>query len=945
MTDDRMSDVAPATGPQFYKTMSHRASFGELWRDARSPAVLILWVTKLLRIPIAGILNDVPVAAFAPFEIAFDDLPDQAAGHLRAMQAELSGAGYSAPPVVAFVVKDAINNCTAYTCVLIADDRQSIARLTARLTAARTLRNPRRIVEIISALSTGQMLCSTNSHCYQDAPKDVRLNPAVRAKPLVVAERHKAALREQPASVIAIPNALAAVTLAERYHGSIISDGLARGLYRTLNKNETEQAERLETVRTEAVEQQSADPEVLVEIQKLQDKKSNWLGGVFTLLLTLALFAVTSRNVFDDPATIGLLILVLFVHEAGHFIAMRVFGYRNVQMFFIPLFGAAVKGEHYNVPGWKKAVVALMGPVPGIAIGGIIGVLGLILHHTILLKAALLALLLNGANLLPILPFDGGRVAHALIFARHWLLDTAFRILAGGTLIFLSFKLHDRVLAPLGVVMLLGIPAAYRTARLTREFRRTGLPPAPPDSQAIPPDVANVLIERVKGDLSVMKLPNAAIARRVLDTYEALNARPPGWLGSIALGGLHLGSFVAAVVLALAVAIGLNPGFASMLRSALSVPTQAVSLDQIAFRSGPPAVPTSAPATTSRSVIRRDPLVLANFKSASIARSAFDQLSPMLRAGDRIELFGQTLLVAYALGDTAARTRWISALEHSSDDVFAHKQGSFLLLAVCPDEADATRLADRFTDFNALSQDYEMPLPWVADQATPTSLSAQENNARRTFARLLNAGHLEPDAPPTPEETDLRKQISESVRIGDDEAAKRLRAKMRQHYLDRKKAAEEAIAADPNSDQVVVQAYRVYSAASPDLLVDETDDLDESPSPATTQAAADAYKRSNEARKSLIERLGPRLGVKARQAVSETDSASFLAQFDFARAFATREGLTVRVNLYGLRDPLNELPVIARWLSASGTRMLRYNFGTGKQSDSPNLNGLEDLGN
>ena len=56
---------------------------------------------------------------------------------------------------------------------------------------------------------------------------------------------------------------------------------------------------------------------------------------------------------------------------------MRIFHYRNLRMFFIPLFGAAVTGRNWNVPGWKKALVSLAGPLPGIALGIFLGVAGI----------------------------------------------------------------------------------------------------------------------------------------------------------------------------------------------------------------------------------------------------------------------------------------------------------------------------------------------------------------------------------------------------------------------------------------------------------------------------------------------------------------------------------------------------------------------------------------
>ena len=70
---------------------------------------------------------------------------------------------------------------------------------------------------------------------------------------------------------------------------------------------------------------------------------------------------------------VAALIPILLFHEFGHYVAMRVFGYQDLRMFFIPLFGAAVSGRHYNVPGWKKAIVSLAGPVPGIGLGVALG--------------------------------------------------------------------------------------------------------------------------------------------------------------------------------------------------------------------------------------------------------------------------------------------------------------------------------------------------------------------------------------------------------------------------------------------------------------------------------------------------------------------------------------------------------------------------------------------
>jgi len=51
-----------------------------------------------------------------------------------------------------------------------------------------------------------------------------------------------------------------------------------------------------------------------------------------------------------------------------------------VRMFFIPLMGAAVSGQNYTAPAWKKVLVALAGPLPGIIVGIALGCAGWYWH-------------------------------------------------------------------------------------------------------------------------------------------------------------------------------------------------------------------------------------------------------------------------------------------------------------------------------------------------------------------------------------------------------------------------------------------------------------------------------------------------------------------------------------------------------------------------------------
>ena len=59
------------------------------------------------------------------------------------------------------------------------------------------------------------------------------------------------------------------------------------------------------------------------------------------LLFALGLVLIGST----DFLFIFFVILVLFVHEIGHFSFMKIYQYKNVRMLFVPLMGAFVQGK------------------------------------------------------------------------------------------------------------------------------------------------------------------------------------------------------------------------------------------------------------------------------------------------------------------------------------------------------------------------------------------------------------------------------------------------------------------------------------------------------------------------------------------------------------------------------------------------------------------------
>jgi stage IV sporulation protein FB len=125
-------------------------------------------------------------------------------------------------------------------------------------------------------------------------------------------------------------------------------------------------------------------------------------------LISLALFIALDYWIFKSWFAVLLLVSVIFIHEAGHFIAMKFFGYKAVNMTFVPFVGAYVSGTATNLSKKNKLIVLLAGPVPGIIIGSILFYLYRNNYDPLYFQLAAPFLLLNVFNLLPVFPLDGG---------------------------------------------------------------------------------------------------------------------------------------------------------------------------------------------------------------------------------------------------------------------------------------------------------------------------------------------------------------------------------------------------------------------------------------------------------------------------------------------------------------------------------------------------------
>lgn len=143
-----------------------------------------------------------------------------------------------------------------------------------------------------------------------------------------------------------------------------------------------------------------------------------------------ALFMLIGALVFGVQFAL-ILLVVIAIHEAGHYFAMRAFGYRNVQMLALPLVGGVTVGHEAHPRATHRAWMALMGPLPGILIGWVLMAVALAAREDgWLLQAAGVFLAINYLNVVPVPPLDGGHIVQAMLPARWYGLRIAFLVSA-----------------------------------------------------------------------------------------------------------------------------------------------------------------------------------------------------------------------------------------------------------------------------------------------------------------------------------------------------------------------------------------------------------------------------------------------------------------------------------------------------------------------------------
>ena len=208
----------------------------------------------------------------------------------------------------------------------------------------------------------------------------------------------------------------------------------------------------------------------LIEKVKIE---SNWGLTFFSLVLFVGTFLFLFK---DQIRFVLFLILVLFIHEMGHFVFMKLFKYENVRMLFIPLMGAFVQGSKEKYSQKESFYVISAGPFPGIWIGSALLVFASIYQQEWMLELSFLFLFLNVINLFPIDPLDGGQLFKLYVNKKLDLFLMLFALFSSMLMILVGWMIDSYIILAFGFLMGFKVRGFQRSHHLRKILDEKQIP-------------------------------------------------------------------------------------------------------------------------------------------------------------------------------------------------------------------------------------------------------------------------------------------------------------------------------------------------------------------------------------------------------------------------------------------------------------------------------------
>ena len=871
-------EVVPAE-PELLKVDACAFSLKEYSRGGSGMLLKGLWF-KLFRMHDMAMCGQPAVADLAPFRTENPDVIAAGMARIGPDVTLFQAAGFLEP--VWYRIEDSFNSVNFYAAILAHPSGDCFAQVVHREWRHTAPPHVAVLSSVVSMLEDGGFIGTTSGSNILDLPPNCRMSYTERRVPSQqLLDRHRARVKNLAKTPLKpLPDSASAAAAAEAFHAGIARGFLRRGIFKPLSSDEQE------ILRQSKIDGEFAHhSDVLVEINRQNNKRSGPLAAVIMLVVSLLLFLNFQKG-SQSWQTLGLLVGVLFFHEAGHFVAMKLFGYKDVRMFFIPFFGAAVTGRNLGAAGWKQALVSLAGPLPGIALGTVLGIASLITSNKDMSKAASLLLLLNAFNLAPMLPFDGGRVLQAVLFCRSPMMDVIFQGLAVIACLALSAFAGDRVIMSVGIAFAIALPVTWRVARIAAELRKNGGVQSGAE-HTMPPQAAGMIVDKLR--TAFPKNQNRrSIATLSRQVYDRVCSVPPTGLATAGLLTLYVGGGLLGAIFGAVMVVAAQGNLRSITRMAQTQPAHTLDVSQIQEWDG------------ASSCARQTHLTcVATFPNAAAALRSFNEAKSQLPASAAARLLGDSLLVMLPFGDETSRKSWFEKLDAQAPGAFVlqlQQQSTARAQFIVVDAKAGEDLSNELRAYFSVAY-FHAIAPWEPNDTRDPATRAANAAARRTYAELLSWNEI----PSGGEDKDLHKRFEAALREGDKPEMDRISKEISDRIEARRQKKISDTRKKPYAVQAVIDAY-VENTQRPD----RPGEMD-----------LNLFK---ERQKSFAEKMAALIGASSPGNAKTGPPWSVRCSYGGMH----QEGMLYQVPYCAFEDIANGAPAFFRWLHDRGASNIRY---------------------
>jgi len=194
-------------------------------------------------------------------------------------------------------------------------------------------------------------------------------------------------------------------------------------------------------IKPEDVAALEPTPESVVEAPAEKDQSLVW-AVLSTALMAGFLWWVTGSVIVAGAVLIG-----LFVHEAGHVLAMNRLGMGPARIYIIPFLGGLAKARRAPKSEWHGVLVSLAGPAFGLSAMIPFVAVGLALRQPEWLAGAFFIAMLNLVNLVPAPPLDGSKALGPVLTRVHPRLEQAVLLIIGVAVVWWGLSTGRFILA------------------------------------------------------------------------------------------------------------------------------------------------------------------------------------------------------------------------------------------------------------------------------------------------------------------------------------------------------------------------------------------------------------------------------------------------------------------------------------------------------------------